>query len=68
MIVSGREVWTGRLLLIVLMVVTIVPFVSLLHDRDPPLGSRAARASPGRTTRSGATSCRPSRTRTWTRS
>ena len=28
-IVGRTEVWTGRLLLIVLMVVTIVPFVSL---------------------------------------
>jgi raffinose/stachyose/melibiose transport system permease protein len=42
-IVSRSEVWTGRLLLIVLMLVTIVPFVSLfttaLHpSRAVPLG------------------------------
>ncbi len=43
MIVGRTEVWTGRLLLIVLMVVTIVPFVSLfttaLHpSRTVPSG------------------------------
>jgi raffinose/stachyose/melibiose transport system permease protein len=43
MIVSRSEVWTGRLLLILLMAITIVPFVSLfttaLHpSRAVPLG------------------------------
>jgi raffinose/stachyose/melibiose transport system permease protein len=43
MIVSRTEVWTGRLLLLVLMVITIVPFVTLfttaIHpSRSVPMG------------------------------
>ena len=60
MIVSRREAWTGRLLLIVLIVVTIVPFLSLLHDGAPPIASRCRPGSPGPPSRSGATSWRPS--------
>jgi raffinose/stachyose/melibiose transport system permease protein len=39
MIVSQREVWTGRLLLIVLMVITIVPFVTLFTTAIHPSNS-----------------------------
>jgi raffinose/stachyose/melibiose transport system permease protein len=39
MIVSRTEVWTGRLLLIVLMVITIVPFVSLFTTALHPSGA-----------------------------
>lgn len=39
MIVSRTEVWTGRLLLIVLMAVTIVPFVSLFTTALHPSNS-----------------------------
>jgi len=38
-IVSGREVWLGRLLLVVLMVVTLVPFVSLFTTAIHPSGA-----------------------------
>ena len=41
MIVGRTEVWTGRLLLIVLMVVTIVPFVSLFTTALAPVSDRA---------------------------
>ena len=34
MIVSRSEVWTGRLLLILLMAITIVPFVSLYFHEE----------------------------------
>ena len=39
MIVSRTEVWTGRLLLIVLMAVTIVPFISLFTTALHPSNS-----------------------------
>lgn len=39
MIVSHREVWTGRLLLIVLIAVTIIPFLSLLTTALHPSNS-----------------------------
>jgi raffinose/stachyose/melibiose transport system permease protein len=39
MIVSRTEAWTGRLLLIVLMLVTIVPFVSLFTTAIHPSGA-----------------------------
>jgi raffinose/stachyose/melibiose transport system permease protein len=39
MIVSRTETWTGRLLLIVLMAVTIVPFLSLFTTALHPSGS-----------------------------
>ena len=39
MIVSRSEVWTGRLLLIVLMAVTIIPFVTLFTTALHPSGS-----------------------------
>ncbi len=68
MIVGRTEVWTGRLLLIVLMVVTIVPFLSMFTTALHPSADRAFGAVTGRTIHSGATSCRPSSTRTWLRS
>ena len=39
MIVSRGEVWTGRLLLVALMVITIVPFVSLFTTAIHPSGA-----------------------------
>ncbi len=39
MIVGRREAWTGRLLLIVLMVVTLIPFLSLLTTALHPSNS-----------------------------
>ena len=37
MIIARREVWTGRALLVVLMAVTLLPFVSLFIDRPAPV-------------------------------
>ena len=59
-IVSRREAWTGRLLLIVLIVITVIPFLSLLTtalhpSNSVPPGPRLAVRS-----RSGATSWRHS--------
>lgn len=42
MIVERREAWTGRLFLVALMVVTIVPFVSLFVTALHPSGSYPA--------------------------
>ncbi|MBP2708396.1 carbohydrate ABC transporter permease [Microbispora sp. RL4-1S] len=39
MIVGRREVWTGRLLLVLLMAVTVVPFISLFVTALHPSGS-----------------------------
>ena len=39
MIISRTEAWSGRLLLVVLMVVTIVPFISLFTTALHPSGS-----------------------------
>jgi raffinose/stachyose/melibiose transport system permease protein len=38
-IVTGREAWTGRVFLVLLMVVTIVPFVSLFVTALHPAGT-----------------------------
>jgi raffinose/stachyose/melibiose transport system permease protein len=42
MIVARREEWTGRVLLVLLMVITLVPFVSLLTTALHPSGTYPA--------------------------
>jgi raffinose/stachyose/melibiose transport system permease protein len=42
MIVARREAWTGRLLLVLLMVITLVPFVSLFTTALHPSGTYPA--------------------------
>ena len=44
MIAARREAWTGRLLLVLLMAVTLLPFLSLFVDRAAPVGHLPARA------------------------
>ena len=68
MIVGRTEAWTGRLLLVRPDGGHDRALREPVHDGAPPLARGAARASPGRPTRSGATSWRPSTRRTWARS
>ena len=63
MSVARRELYAGRALLIVLMVVTILPFISIFTTALHPSGT-VPPGSRGRPIPSGATSSRRSRSRT----
>ena len=62
--VARREVYAGRVLLLALIAITVLPFLSIFTTALYPSGSVPVGLSIGRRTRNGATSSRPSRSQT----